>query len=369
MPMEWSPDFSALPPASIESYLSDTEAFDILSTCGLNDAGIKQIKSQVEALSKGYRRPDIKLDDVLDGGVAIVDSDYLFLLHGFGSLDRGLGSGECSEATRYLASTWANSSQHRYLAKAGLHPFYLEVASPRLFMNAWEHNGRVRGGHSVLALGSPNDYIQNGTDRTFVIIDPTLGVIQPMASSTYRQTAFKPVPEKEDRICVVPMAIRHGDQSNDRRLGADRLILGIDESARFAFSLSFRAFGDSLSAQLQAINGNNEVIASFDSASGEVAMPSQAEAASFTAAEETFVQLIEVLLRKGIRHHDAAITEGNAILADGKSLKISQELRYPRDRKLADSLAGLDKASETAQKTGMRFSLAFEEPATPTPHD
>jgi hypothetical protein len=351
------------------AFKSDLKAFEILEEWGLNEKGLTIIKDQVGTLSGGYRHPEVKLADVLDGGAVWTDSKTVTLLHGMGSIER-CGVGDCSESTRALTNQWAKSSMARHLAQAGLHPIYLEVAAPRLFTDIWDDGKRIRSGHSVVALGSPIDYLKNGSDESFVLIDPTLGVVEPMVTTSYRQTGFKVVPEVEQRAEIVNMLVQsedadlagHEDDKTTLKNRVNDLVLGTDMGTNFIFTLWFRATEDGPAAQLRAIDNDQDTVLKFDSATQQLYEGLDAPE-SVARALPTFNTLVSLLVERGLDFYPEARLnlDNDQIIVPGRTIDAFKYFRYPRDRKLADYLAGMDFAAREAAKMATHFSLRNNE--------
>jgi hypothetical protein len=345
-----------------DPFQSNIHAFEILADQGLNPIGIQYLKDQVLQLSDGYRAPERKLQDVLAGGAIPVGEQSLVLMHGLGAHSRGAKAGECAESVRALTGAWANSSMQRHLAKAGLHPFYLEVAAPRLFTQIWDSNGRTRAGHSVVALGSPVDYLENGSDDSFVILDPTLGVIEQMNSSSYQQVGFMPVPEVEERPFVLPIAV-HDDVRPTSQVAntLSTLILGIDNSAQFAYSLWFKHSKDTADPQIQITNAENALVANFDSGANNI-LSEPGKESELDQAMSTLSRLATTIEQTPFTIHHGLSSDGDVTIASGKRFKTLETYCYPRQKALAKYIIGLEKAAASIAEKGVRFSLRNHEP-------
>lgn len=340
----------------------DPVAIDILTERGVVDRDIDRIITQATQLSDGYRRPEAKLADVLAGGVALVDTVTLVLPYGSGTLERGGTAGECSEATRDMTKQWSESTMHRHLANNGFHPFYLEVAAPNLFRHQWDDGRRIRSGHTVLAIGQPEDYVKRGSDKSFVLIDPTLGVIEPMPTSEYVQTGYVVTPEAETRALVVPMTLQ-GD-SNEVSTVWDpvpNLVLGIDPAARFVYALWFERRDAEIRPHIQVTDSNDESVANFDVTSRKL-QKITTDVESFKQSLPTLERIAAVATEQVLEVHTGCVidSETERIKVGEKWFPSTVEFRYPMPKKFGNYVLGMEYAAKKVEQTGASFSLKIE---------
>lgn len=355
-----SSEFGSEPYPRIES-----QALELLAEQGVPDRDIEKIVEQVTRLSAGYRRPENKLADILSGEVVSIHQNAVILTRGSGALDRGGESGDCSEGTRRVTAEWANSTLHRHLGNVGMHPIYLEVATPRLFKSRWDAGNRIRSGHSVLALGNLESYVKKGDDTGFVLIDPTLGVIEPMVESDYRQTGYVVVPGVEERSDCIPV-IAHDVEEGAmfvKSTAIQNLVLGIDEAAQFVYTLWFRARSNGPVAQVHVMDRDSSAVGRYD-LDTDCLHITQDRKDQFEKSFPTLERIVEVLNLNPPEVRSEYEVDGNILKTNGKSFEMVAKAKYPIHKKVADNVKGLEYAAFMAAKAGGSFSLRMDEDTT-----